>query len=325
MTKPKPGISEQIIIEAASSTAADLDGGVGIGDDCACLPWNDHHYQLASTDSLIQEVHFTKNTAPRELGHKSLAANLSDIAAMGGTPQYVLLNLSLPRHITTTWVKQFFLGFSSLAAEHNVILIGGDTTRSPDIVSITVTILGVIAKEKVKLRSAAQIGDVIAVTGDLGDARAGLECILQNEENAELVGRHYLPVPQIAAGKLLAESKAVHAMMDLSDGLANDLPRIASASRVGVNIDLATLPTSAALASWALQHRIDAKDLAAAGGEDYQLLVTLAANEFAVVAERLRKHDIKLTAIGEVVAGNEVVFKREGKVVDIKAESFSQF
>ena len=325
MAKSKTGINEQSIIKAAAARAANLASGVGIGDDCACLPWNDRDYQLVSTDSLVQDVHFTKEVAPRELGHKSLAVNLSDIAAMGGTPQYALLNLSLPLHLTATWIKQFFLGFSALAEEHEVVLIGGDTTRSPNLISISVTIMGVVAKDKVKLRSAAQVGDVIAVTGNLGDARAGLECILQDEENDKLIEAHYLPIPQIAAGKILAEAKAVHAMMDLSDGLATDLPKMAAASNVGAHIELATLPTSTALAAWALRRRVDAKDLAAAGGEDYQLLVTMAADEFPGMAERLRNQGIKLTSIGEVVAGNDVLFQREGKPVTIRTELFSQF
>lgn len=267
-------------------------GVIGIGDDCAIVPQSDF-VQLFTTDLLVEDIHFLRaHIPPRALGHKALAVNLSDIAAMGGTPQYTLLSLALPRDLETGWLDEFVAGFDALARNTNTYLIGGDTTRTGKI-TISVTLIGNVQKDIVKLRSSAKPKDIICVTGNLGDSKAGLDCILnartENDLTRALIDRHYWPQPHLAEGIFLAEYPAVHAMMDLSDGLAGDIKHIMAQSQCGAAIDLGKLPKSKELQDYAKTHSLSTDEFAYAGGEDYCLLVTIDPDHFHSVAQDFEK------------------------------------
>jgi len=263
----------------------DGSGIIGIGDDCAVIPQNSGLDTLVSADMLIEGTHFLLHEVdPWQLGWKSAAVNISDIAAMGGKPTGTLLSISLPRDIDVTWVDKFIGGYKAVSSQFGAALLGGDTTASPDRLCINVSVLGCIEKGKSRLRSSACPGDLICVSGHLGDSAAGLDVILHRNGRADsqsplenrLVERHYHPVPRVKEGFLLADCAGVHAMMDISDGIASDLRHILKASAVSAQVDLSSVPLSDDLLSYcALHPDLDPVRLAVCGGEDYELLFTL--------------------------------------------------
>lgn len=239
-------------------------GFEGIGDDCAILPIGDEAL-VFTTDALCEGVHFLRSaTSPRALGHKTLAVNLSDVAAMGLRPVAVLLSLSLPRTLDEEWAKEFMVGFTTLAKQHHVALIGGDTTRSEGGIALSVTAIGRGSINSLKRRRDARCGDTILVSDRLGGSAAGLRDLLAGELTTRLATTHRRPEPEIEAGAWLGGRSEVHAMMDLSDGLHSDLRHIVEESQVGAAIELSAIPVAegATLAD------------AVAGGEDYKLLLT---------------------------------------------------
>lgn len=324
---------EQIIARLISTFNADTPKNVlGIGDDCAVIPVSENLSQVITTDALIEDVHFIKNKiSPFDLGFKSLAVNLSDIAAMGAKAKHVFLTLALPQNTDADWLKDFFDGFKSLLSVNNVTLLGGDTVRSPDRLMISVTALGEIQTSKIKYRHTAKAGDIICVTQPLGDSAAGLKCILQNlpsDTNTQtLITRHYRPNPQLSVGEFLASSTAVTAMMDLSDGLNADLKKLASATKAGAVIQLENLPLSNELKAVAKLNNWNASDIAAIGGEDYCLLVCVDAKEFSLLQEQyLLTFKKPLYPIGKLTEASQgLVFKLEGKNVHLSGKSFEHF
>ena len=254
-------------------------GVTGIGDDCAVIPQQDGRDTLVSTDMLVEGTHFLRaDIPPYRLGWKSAAVNLSDIAAMGGTPTATFLSVALPADLETDWIEEFLRGYGALSGRFGVALLGGDTTASPDRICINVTVLGECPAGTAHLRSAAREGDLVCVTGCLGDSAAGLKAILEgvarDADVQALIDRHYLPLPRVAEGLRLAATPGIHAMMDISDGIGSDLVHILEASGAGAKIDLSSLPLSPALQRVCTRHGWDAAALATGGGEDYELLFT---------------------------------------------------
>ena len=253
---------------------------VGIGDDCAVLPRNDVQSYLVTTDLLVEGTHFlSAAVSPDDLGYKALAVNLSDIAAMGGTPLYAFLSLALPRELELSWVEKFFAGFGELARESQTVLFGGDTTKSINGIVINLAIVGEIETARIKFRSGAAVGDVLCVTDYLGDSGGGLEVVLRglphNDLNTTLLRRHYRPRPELVVGRWLAQHSAVHAMIDVSDGVDSDVQRIMSQSSCGAELDLDALPCSEELLEFCRLHQLDSAKIAAAAGEDYCLLLAV--------------------------------------------------
>ncbi len=283
-------------------------GVVGIGDDAAVIPQDEINSLLVTTDMLIEDTHFLRSAIPpADLGHKALAVNLSDIAGMGGKPAHVFLSLGLPPDLDVAWVDQFFAGLRALADQHGVRLLGGDTTKSLAGIVVNITALGMIANRNIKLRSAARPGDVVCVTGNLGDSGAGLRLLLEKKKrdnDAEtLIGRHHRPAPHVDEGRWLGVKADVHAMMDVSDGIDSDLKRIIEKSGCGMDIDLGRLSLSEELKRVCQMHKWDTSELAVAGGEDYCLLLTVSPSAFAgLAAEFSKTFHRPLTAIGEVTA-----------------------
>ena len=298
---------------------ARADVRLGIGDDAAILAPPAGHELVVATDTLVAGVHFPQSTRPEDIGWKALAVNLSDLAAMGATPAWALLALTLPA-AERAFVERFADGFAELAAQHHVALIGGDTTRGA--LTISVTVLGFAPPAQALRRDGARAGDLVFVTGTLGDAAAGLRCLDKNAAARgmceTLIARLDRPTPRIAAGVVLRG--VASACIDVSDGLLADLGHVAARSGVGIEITAATLPASSAL----LQSVEEPLRLAlqATGGDDYELAFTLAPEHAAAVANDLARIGCGATRIGRVVdgggvrllddAGNEIALAQQG-------------
>ena len=264
------------------------DGIMGIGDDCAILPPQYSVDTLLSTDMLVEGTHFLrKDISPGDLGWKSAAVNLSDIAAMGGKPTGTLLSLALPANLDIEWVDDFLDGYAELSGRFDVPLLGGDTTASPDRICINVTVLGECPTRFARKRSDAKVDDLICVTGPLGDSAAGLKAILKGvQRDADvqaLIDKHYRPMPRVKEGQELRLNLGVHAMMDISDGIGSDLQHILDASEVGADIDLKAIPLSLALKRVCARTGWDPLELALGGGEDYELLFTCTRQAEALI------------------------------------------
>jgi thiamine-monophosphate kinase len=290
---------------------------LGIGDDTATLQIGEQTL-LWTADMLLEGVHFRLDWIdPASLGWKSLAVNLSDIAATGGTPVGALLSLALPAECTGAWLDAFVDGLAECARAYGVALLGGDTNRAEQVV-IDVSVLGVVAGRPVP-RSGARPGDWLLVTGALGGSRAGLHALMAGEASAIDLTPHFRPIPRLQVGARARELGAT-AMMDLSDGLAADLPKLLRASGVGAVVYAAQVPVHPAAAHWAHAHGLDPVAFAIAGGEDYELLIAAPPSAAQQMLECIpAKTGVSLTHIGEVIAVQEVWLQR----TDGRRESFA--
>lgn len=305
---------------------------LGIGDDCAILPLNENESYIVSTDLLIEDIHFLRNKiTPFELGYKSLAVNLSDIAAMGGQPQFSFLSIAIPKDVEVEYLDQFIEGYHQLSSKYNTNLMGGDTTKSVDRLAINVLVVGKIENNKIKLRSDAQTNDIICVTGNLGDSAGGLQILLDqlpvNQKSKQLLDAHHLPEPRIKEGLFLSQFKGVHAMMDISDGIASDLRHILNASKQSATIELQSLPTSEVLQQLAKEHYWDITQMATSGGEDYELILTIDSNYFEGIAPKFYQRFQKpLYKIGTITEGMpKISWTNNGKKIETNQSGFNHF
>jgi len=288
---------------------------LGIGDDAALLAMPAGHILAVSTDTLVAGVHFPKSTRAFDIGWKSLAVNLSDLAAMGATPAWATLALTLP-DADAQWVGQFADGFAALAGEFKLALVGGDTTQG--LLNITVTVHGFVPDGAALLRSGARAGDGVYVTGTLGDAAAGLRILAQGEgtpgndrsttSRAILIERLDRPTPRVAQG--LALRGRASACIDISDGLVADLGHICAASGVAAEIDAESLPASSAL--FGLCDAPTRHALQLAGGDDYELCFTAADAEAASLLGDLARGGCGATRVGRIIAGHGVNIRDAG-------------
>lgn len=287
-------------IRAAAPAGAAV---LGIGDDCAVWRASPGCEQLVSTDLLIEGVHFTPGRGTLEqLGARALAVNLSDIAAMGGAPRHATLGLALPGGDPDAFLP-LVAGFCDLAREHGVSLAGGDTCASPGPLMIAVTVFGEAPENTAVRRSGARAGDLLYVTGTLGDSAMGLALLPENgavpePDKTTLIARHLAPTPRIDAGRILREAGA-SAMIDVSDGLLQDLGHILEESGVGARVDGDALPLSPALKAACAALGRDPLPLAAGGGEDYELLCALPPDVAPEAERRVAATGLTLTRIGE--------------------------
>jgi thiamine-monophosphate kinase len=281
----------------------------GIGDDAAALSLTAGAVLLATTDLLIEDVHFRHAwSSPCDIGWKAMAVNLSDIAAMGGHPRWALVAVALPVSTEVEALDALFAGMREAAAPHGVVIVGGDTSASPHGWMINVTLLGEHTGRP-KLRSMAKPGDAVAVTGTLGRSAAGLALLEMAEARdrglagmlVELTGAHLRPTPRLAEGRWLGAQPSVHAMMDCSDGLSTDLGHICRESGVGARIALDRLPLGPALHEAARALGKDPLEWATSGGEDYELLLTCEPGAVEALAEGLHgATGTPLTVIGAI-------------------------
>jgi thiamine-monophosphate kinase len=314
----RSGLTESDVVRTIRRlAAAGLEHGVavGIGDDCAVLEPAPGRRLVATTDLLIEDVHFRRRWAePADIGWKAMAVNLSDIASMGARPRWALVGLAVPPASASEEVEAFFEGALALARQHDVAVVGGDTSAAPSGWLVNITLLGDLQGPP-RLRSGARPGDVVAVTGPLGRSAAGLVLLegapgeeapgasLPAETRFDLTAAHLRPQPRVEEGQWLGRASGVTAMMDLSDGLAIDLRRMLDESGAGATVRLAQLPIDVPTRQAATALERDPLAWATGGGEDYELLVTCDAAAFERLRDGLAEaRGIRLTAIGEVTA-----------------------
>ncbi|MBI2369205.1 MAG: thiamine-phosphate kinase [Deltaproteobacteria bacterium] len=278
----------------------------GIGDDAAVIEPGKESLLLCTCDSLIEGVHFDlRLTTPYLLGRKAAAVNLSDIAAMGGTPTHLILALGLPARLPLAFVDEFFRGLGEMSRSFDVDLVGGDTCASPDRLFITVTLLGEARQGRFVGRHSARVGDQIMVTGFLGDSALGLQ-VLRTQgpqpsgELSPLVARHLDPQPRVHEGRWLAEHDLATAMIDLSDGLLSDLGHILEESRVGARVFLGQVPRSPAYRAQVRALAEDEWEPALSGGEDYELLFTTPRYKVDRALQLADRFKLRVTQIGEI-------------------------
>jgi thiamine-monophosphate kinase len=314
---------------------------VGIGDDAAVVEPERNRLEVLSVDALVEGVHFDREfTPPAAVGHRALAVNLSDLAAMGAAPRLALVSLTLPATLPIADFDQMISGLTALAARHHVHVAGGNLTRSPGPLMIDVTVVGTVKRRQALTRGGSRPGDELWVTGTIGAAAAGLQMLqarakrstTEAPEDAEdqtlikqasasvspvssvvesCIQRYLYPEPRVRVGSLLARNRAATACMDLSDGLAAGVHQIAEASGVGAIIDAGALPIASAAREWFDRHGADAVVAAATGGDDYELLFAVRPHEGGRFAAALRHRDAPLTRVGRCTADRAVVLRRD--------------
>ncbi|MBI3807718.1 MAG: thiamine-phosphate kinase [Nitrospirae bacterium] len=288
----------------------------GIGDDAAVITSRAGQWTVLTTDLLTEGVHFDLRTATMtDIGFRAAIANLSDIAAMGATPQYLLVSLAVPRTGASRQVHQLYRGMMAACRPHRVGLIGGDTSASSGAWFLSLTLVGIVPPRKALFRSGARIGDGLYVTGTIGDSLAGLRllneppprasrhpstAVLSTRHRQFLTGRHLRPTARVAEGQWLSTHRFATSAIDISDGLSGDLRHICEESHVGVELDLGTLPLSPACRAYAASRKLDPVDLALTGGEDYELLFTVSPRQRLRLERTALKQGFSLTYIGNI-------------------------
>lgn len=269
-------ISEFQFIDKIKDYFPSPESTLGIGDDCAVIPYSDEEFYLVTTDALIEDVHFSLSAISyKALGWKSVAVNLSDIAAMGGITKYLFISIAIPKKTNSDEIFSFYEGVKEIVSEYQVFLLGGDTTSSKDRLCISITAIGTCFKDKILLRTGAKPGDYIYVTGTLGDSSAGLllsqspkQSYSQSEEY--LMNRHFHPTPRLKEINYLVNHYQLNSAIDISDGLSSDLNHILQGSQLGAKVNWTAIPKSKEL-----QSVLKGKPLEEAvlnGGEDYEIL-----------------------------------------------------
>jgi thiamine-monophosphate kinase len=303
---------------------------IGIGDDAALFKLSPGMACAATTDTMVEGVHFDlRYTTFLDLGHKAMASNLSDIAAMGGKPLLALVSLSLPAKISVNDVDRLYDGMCSMAKKHRVVVAGGDIVKSREL-SITLTLLGECDPKNTGLRSGARLGDAILVTGTLGASQAGLDLLnskskIKNQKS-KLVQKHLRPEPRVSEAKLLAGRFKLHGMIDISDGLASELHHLSQASRVGIVIDQGALPLDERASDIARILGRDPLGYCLYGGEEYELLFTLPPREAIKARDLVRKHGTPCAIIGQAVKGSQVsIISRKGRKEKLTNRGYKHF
>ncbi|HSF66232.1 MAG TPA: thiamine-phosphate kinase [Nitrospiraceae bacterium] len=288
----------------------------GIGDDAAIVASRAGEWTVLTTDLLAEGVHFDLGTATMaDIGFRAATANLSDIAAMGATPRYVLIALAIPRTSAGHDVHRLYGGMMAACRPHRVGLIGGDTSASSSGWFISLTLIGTLPPCRALFRDGARIGDHLYVTGTIGDALAGLtllneppagrkrrsrSAVLSTRHRKFLIARHLRPTARIAEGRWLSAHRFATSAIDISDGLSGDLRHICEESHVGVELDLGALPLSPACRAYAAARKVDPIDLALAGGEDYELLFTVSPRKRGRLEQSAVERGFSLTCIGTI-------------------------
>ncbi|MEX0769989.1 MAG: thiamine-phosphate kinase [Balneolaceae bacterium] len=305
----------------------------GIGDDCAVLPFGNSESMLVTTDLLIENTHFyLDRISPRDLGYKALAVNLSDISAMGGKPVYAFLSIGLPLDIPLDWLDAFLSETRKLSEQYHVKLMGGDTTKSESGLLINYTVLGIAKHDQILWRSNAKPGDKIALLGSTGESGAGLKLLEINdlpddEKYRQLIKVHNRPRIFIREAQFLARSPAVHAMIDLSDGILSDAGHIAEESGATLQIDVEELPLSKNLRETCEKFEWQPLELALSAGEDYSLLFTIDKTEIEKVRNEFReKFSVPFSVIGDVTDGpSELRLNSDGNSFKINKRGYDPF
>jgi thiamine-monophosphate kinase len=288
---------------------------VGPGDDCAVLDFGlPDRLLLFKTDAIVEGIHFPPDTPAEKIGHKALGRCLSDIAAMAGTPTAALVTLALPQNFEPDFLDGIYAGMTALARRHEVAIAGGETTTNPERMLISVTVIGWAPRGKSVLRSGAEVGDAIFVTGELGGS---------------LAGKHLEFEPRLAEARWLAQNFSIHAMLDVSDGLAGDLRHILKASRVGAQLHSPAIPISREARRAAKAESSTKTPLLAAlsDGEDFELLFTVASKDAVPLLDAWKAHcpKIELSCIGKITAGEGITIRDKEGVRPLTVHGYEHF
>ncbi|NIR50759.1 thiamine-phosphate kinase [candidate division KSB1 bacterium] len=306
---------------------------VGIDDDAAAIELSKQHILLLTTDALIEDVHFNLSYFNfYQLGWRAMAANLSDIAAMGGWPKYALVTLGLPPHTQVENALDLYRGMQRLADSFDIRIVGGDTTHSSERIYISLTVLGEAETDKLTLRAGAQVGDAIFVTGALGGAQAGLKALtspnISKEGFASAVERHLTPNPRVEEARFLVENFKIHAMIDVSDGLASEINHICKHSGVGAVLHEAAIPMDQATGAVAKHFEENGIEYALYGGEDFELIFTVSENAATELLEKFdATFDSGCAKIGRITAKSRgiVLSKRDGTQTELQRVGYDHF
>jgi thiamine-monophosphate kinase len=313
--KATPPIQEFLLIRQLQHRFERRSSSVitGIGDDAAVVSIAAADWVILTTDLLTEGIHFDLATASLStIGYKAAMANLSDVAAMGASPQFLLVSIAIPSSLRTTDILALYEGLMSACQPYKVRLVGGDTSASQHGLFLSITLLGTTERKKVLLRKEARIGDSLYVTGTLGDSLAGLQLLSNSHAHSTgtsrlrpvdrkfLINRHLRPTARVREGQWLNQTQLAAAAIDLSDGLSGDLRHLCEASRVGADIELSRLPISPACRAYARGQKIDPSALALAGGEDYELLFTVAPRNEPTLERQARARRFQVTKIGTI-------------------------
>jgi thiamine-monophosphate kinase len=288
---------------------------IGAGDDCAVLDFGlPEKLILFKADAIVEGIHFTRETPPEKIGRKALARCLSDVAAMAGTPTAALVTIALPEKFDAEFVTKIYDGLNLLAKKSGVAIVGGETTTNPECILISIALLGTVERGKQVLRSGAEVGDAVFVTGELGGS---------------LAEKHLEFEPRLIEALWLAEHFSVHAMIDLSDGLAGDLRHILKMSKVGAELLKSAIPISreAKLAAKKSSSAKPAFATALTDGEDFELLFTVASKSAVKLLDAWKKKfpKLKLTCIGKIAAGDGILIRDKSGSHKLNANGYVHF
>ena len=285
---------------------------IGPGDDAAAIEPVRGALEVLTTDAQVEGVHFDRRFVPPDaIGHRALAVNLSDLAAMGARPRAALLSMALPASLEITAFDQIIDGLLAVATRYGVTIIGGNITQTPGPMILDVTAIGTVHRRKVLTRAGARPGDEVYVTGSLGDAATGLMRLREDAHETSAAASRYLrPDPRVRAGLLLGRNRAATSCMDLSDGLADGVRQIAQASSVGITIEGTAIPITAESKEWLSRRNQDPIDLSLRGGDDFELIFTVRARQAGRLrAVRRQLGDLPITRIGLVTRASRLVVK----------------
>ena len=285
----------------------------GIGDDAAVVNYDKNYYLLLTTDSLVQNVHFSKFFTPEQIGMKAVEINVSDIAAMGGFPKYALVSLIIPKRANIEFIDKLYNGINNAAKKYKISIIGGNLSNGKEI-SVTITMLGFVEKRNLRLRSDAKANDLIAVTGNLGASAAGLQ-LLKAKMKGSSINYHLNPKSRLNAARLLAKN-GINAMEDISDGLAAEVRNICNESKTGAAIYKEKIPISKNTIKDSKKVKKDPYDLALYGGEDYELVFTVNKNQLnnlknKKINNKIKnngKNKINFTIVGKILPKKDGIF-----------------
>jgi thiamine-monophosphate kinase len=292
---------------------------VGIGDDAAIVEPERNRVEVLTVDAVVEGVHFDRAFVPPDaIGHRALAVNLSDLAAMGAAPRLALLSMALPATLPAADFDAIVAGFTALAAAHRLHVVGGNLTRSPGPLMIDVTVAGTVKRRQGLTRAGAKPGDDLYVSGTIGAAGAGLRMLkkrsatedTKDTEVSSVVERYLRPEPRVRLGVLLARNRAASACVDLSDGLADGVQRLAEASGVGVILDASALPIDSAARAFFEAHGLDPVEESLSAGDDYELLVAVRPRTRGRLSAAIRHGGVPLTRIGRCTEDRAVTIQR---------------
>jgi len=305
----------ELIAKLTKSLPANKTVVTGPGDDCAVLDFGlPDKLFLFKTDAVVEGVHFTRETPPEKIGRKALGRCLSDIAAMAGTPTAALVTIGLPKNFDPEFVLKIYDGLNTLARTFDVAIVGGETTTNPVGIFISIALLGTLARGTQILRGGARVGDAIFVTGELGGS---------------IAGKHLDFEPRIVEARWLADHFSIHAMADLSDGLAGDLRHILTASHVGAELLKTAIPVSRAAKLESRKTSLAKPALVAAltDGEDFELVFTVPGKDAVKLLDTWKQQfpKVKLTCIGKIIAGEGITLRDKNGVQKLDARGYAHF